>query len=556
MNFDPHQYPFPSRRNLLYAKNGCVAASHPAAAGIGLDILRRGGNAVDAAIAAAAALAVLEPASNGLGSDCFALVHDGEKLHGLNASGWAPRALTPEVLAERGFAEIPRCGWEPVTVPGAPAGWEALRERFGTLDAEDLLAPLCEALSGGVPVPPTIARNWGRAFELYRRESAAPGPAADGRPAGAESAGSPSRAALFRPWFDTFAPGGRAPRAGEPWRSGEQQRTLEALRREGFRAFYEGSPAEALLDYSRRTGGYLEEEDLRLYRPEWVEPVSVHYKGVDVWEIPPNGQGITALMALGMLAEDDLKGFEDPEDLHRAIEAMKLAFADVLEYVADPAAMILRPRSLLDPGYLRERRALIAGLALDPRPGRPPAGGTVYLATADRNGMMVSFIQSNYMGFGSGLVVPGWGISLQNRGYNFSLREGHPNCLAGRKRPYHTIIPGFLTRGGRALGLFGVMGGYMQPQGHMQVVMNLVDYRMNPQAALDAPRWQWTAGKKVLFEPEFLPETLAALSRRGHLAVVEEDPTSFGRGQIILRDENGVYAAGTEKRCDGYLAVY
>ena len=556
--YDPLYNPFPSARVPLYARSGCVATSHPAAAGIGLDILRRGGNAVDAAVAAAAALAVLEPTSNGIGSDCFAIVHDGEMLHGLNASGWSPRALTAEALRDSGHREIPRCGWEAVTVPGAPAGWEALRERFGTLDADSLLAPLCERLAEGVPVPPVISRNWRKAREVYSRELGHPGGpgGSAGGSSGATLAPSSTLPEAFDSWFRTFAPGGKTPEAGELWRSGDQLRTLAALRKEGFRAVYEGSPARALLDYSRRTGGYLEEEDLALYRPEWVDPVSVRYKGLDVWEIPPNGQGITALMALGMLAGDDFRCFEDPDDLHRMIESVKLAFADTRAYVADPASMNLRPRDLLDSGYLKTRRASIGETAGDPGPGRPPSGGTVYLAAADRNGMMVSFIQSNYMGFGSGLVVPGWGISLQNRGYNFTLEEGHPNRLEARKRPFHTIIPGFLTRDGRPLGPFGVMGGFMQPQGHLQVVVNLADYNMNPQAALDAPRWQWTAGRRVVFEPEFNPATIGVLSARGHLAAIEADPTSFGRGQTILRDSSGVYIAGTEKRCDGYAAVY
>jgi len=553
MRFDPGYYPFPSRRNVLYAKNGCVTTSHPIAAGIGLNVLQRGGNAVDAAIATAVALAVLEPTSNGIGSDCFALVHDGVKLHGLNASGWSPRALTPEAIRERGFSKIPRYGWEAVTVPGAPAGWECLREKFGTLDAEALLAPLCEALIEGVPVPPTIARNWEKAFELYRREAFQSSILSNSH---TDFPASVSRAELFGPWFDTFTHGGRTPAAGDLWTSPDQLKTLGTFRREGFRSLYEGSLAESLLDYSRQTGGYFETDDLALYQPEWVEPVSWHYRDIEVWELPPNGQGIAVLIALGILTGDSFHYFGDPFDMHRAIEAMKIALADVQAHVTDPRDMRIDPHKLLEPGYLKERRTQIGNIAIDPQPCRPIAGGTVYLAVADRNGMMVSFIQSNYMGFGSGLVVPGWGISLQNRGCNFTLTEGHPNCLAGRKRPYHTIIPGFLTQNGQALGPFGVMGGFMQPQGHLQVVMNLIDYGLNPQAALDAPRWQWTEGKRILLEPGFKAETLSALANQGHLVAIEDDPTPFGRGQIILRKEEGVYMVGTEKRCDGYAAIY
>jgi gamma-glutamyltranspeptidase/glutathione hydrolase len=541
MRFDPLYQPHASMRNPVYAAGGVVATSHPAAADIGLDVLKNGGNAVDAAVAAAAALAVLEPTSNGLGSDCFALIHDGTKLHGLNASGWSPQALSADALAAAGKTEISPFGWDAVTVPGAIAGWGELSRRFGSMDAAALLGGLIRRFRHGIPVPPTVAANWQRALEAYRLRLAGD----DGRIPG-----------HFRHWFDHFAPDGHTPASGERWSSEDQIRTLEILSSEGFDSFYRGTLAEELLAFSRETGGYFSAEDLAQYQPEWVDPISIDYKGYKIWEIPPNGQGITALMALGMLSQDDLAAPDFPADIHLGIEAIKLAFADTQTYVSDPAWMSRSAADLLDRNYLRSRRDLIGSEALDPSPGTPPRGGTVYLATADANGMMVSFIQSNYMGFGSGLVVPGTGISLQNRGHNFTLEVGHENRMEGRKRPYHTIIPGFLTQGERALGPFGVMGGFMQPQGHLQVVQNLIDYHLNPQAALDAPRWQWLEGRRVILEADFHPSLAAELGRRGHRVAIETNYGHFGRGQIILRGENGVFCAGTEKRCDGYIAAY
>lgn len=542
MNYDPHYNPFSSKRNPVYARRGMVATSHPAAADIGLDILKKGGNAVDAAVAAAAALAVLEPTSNGLGADCFALIHDGSKLHGLNASGWSPAALSADALLNKGRKEISPFGWDAVTVPGAMAGWHELTQKFGTLSPAELLEPLLSRFSrrpegeGGVAVPPTVAANWERAVKAYRKHL-------------------PDDPA-FRHWFDHFAPEGRAPSAGEAWSSQDQLKTLEILAREGFRSLYDGSLADALLTFSRQSGGYMSGEDLGEYTPSWVDPISMSYKGYDIWEIPPNGQGITALMALGMLNGDTLSAHGVPADMHRGIEAIKLAFSDTTRYVTDPGYMAHTAANLLDPEYLGARRAIIGESAGDPAPGTPPQGGTVYLSAADSSGMMVSFIQSNYMGFGSGLVVPGYGIALQNRGHNFTLEEGHPNRLEGRKRPFHTIIPGFLTRNGRALGPFGVMGGFMQPQGHLQVVQNLIDYGLNPQAALDAPRWQWMQERRVMLEAGFGQESCNALRRLGHDAVLESDSGHFGRGQMILREKDGGFIGATEKRCDGFIASW
>jgi gamma-glutamyltranspeptidase/glutathione hydrolase len=412
-------------RNPIHAAGGVVATSHPAAADIGLDVLKAGGNAVDAAVATAAALAVLEPTSNGLGSDCFALVHDGRALHGLNASGWSPEALSAEALRAAGKEAISPFGWDAVTVPGAMSGWAELSRRFGSMEPAGLLKGLIERFSRGIPVPPTVAANWLRAQRTYSRVLA-------------DGSGAVPRE--FRHWFDHFAPGGRTPASGDLWSSADQLRTLRVLADEGFESLYRGSLADALLAFSGESGGHLSADDLAEYRASWVEPISIAYKGYEIWEIPPNGQGITALMALGMLAGDGLSAPGDPGDVHRGIEAIKLAFADTQTYVTDPAAMSRGSADLLDAGYLASRRELIGEGALDPVPGTPPKGGTVYLATADSSGMMVSFIQSNYMGFGSGLVVPGTGISLQNRGHNFTLEEGHETAWPGASGP---TIPSF-----------------------------------------------------------------------------------------------------------------
>ncbi|MBT9282634.1 MAG: gamma-glutamyltransferase family protein [Hydrogenibacillus schlegelii] len=535
MRFDPHFYPYPSRRTVVYARRGMVATSQPLAAQAGLRMLLQGGNAVDAAVATAAALTVLEPTSNGIGGDAFALVWHEGRLYGLNASGPAPGRLTPEALRKAGYGAMPETGWAPVTVPGAPAAWAALSARFGRLPFSKLLEPAIEYAEAGFPVSPVVAEHWARAVEAYRRRLEGP---------------------LFRPWFETFAPAGRAPAAGEVVRFPDHARTLQAIAETQAEAFYRGSIAEAIDRFSRETGGFLRGEDLAAFRPEWVEPIRVSYRGIDVWELPPNGQGLVTLLALRLLDGLALPGREDVETVHRAIEALKLAFSDGLARIADPRVADVPVAALLSDAYVRKRRRAIGDRALDPAPGRLPAGGTVYLAAADGDGTMVSFIQSNYMGFGSGLVVPGTGIALHNRGLGFCLEPDHPNVLAPGKRPYHTIIPGFLAVGDRPLGPFGVMGGFMQPQGHLQVVMHLVDFALNPQAALDAPRWRWVEGRTVEFEEGFPPAVVHALERRGHDVRWAVGPAAFGRGEIILRQPDGVLVGAAEPRADGAVAAW
>ncbi len=535
MRYDPLYHPYPSRRMTVYSSRGMVATSQPLAAQAGLSIIKKGGNAVDAAIATAACLTVVEPTSNGIGSDAFALVWTQGALHGLNSSGRAPAAISMDEVQRAGYEQMPRFGPVPVTVPGAPGAWAALSQRFGRLPLTEVLRPAVEYAQGGYPLSPGLAAAWNGAFRRYQKILN-----------GEEFAG----------WFETFAPGGRPPAAGEMWRSAGHAATLQSIAETGAESFYRGDIAERIDCSFRKWGGFLRSADLDEFEPTWVEPISVPYRGYEAWEIPPNGQGLVALMALNILREFEFGTRECVDSYHRQIEALKLAFIDGLEHITDPDRMQVSVEDLLSANYAEQRRDMIGDEALEPRPGQPPRGGTVYLATADGEGNMVSFIQSNYMGFGSGLVVPGTGISLQNRGHTFSLDPEHANCLEPKKRTYHTIIPGFLTRDGHPVGPFGVMGGFMQPQGHLQVLMNAIDYSLNPQAALDAPRWRWVQGRDVQVEHHFPRHIAEELVRRGHRIGVSLGAGGFGRGQIIWRSRDGVLAGATEPRADGNVVAW
>ena len=539
--FDPRSYAYPSRRNVVYARKAMACTSIPQGAQIGLDVMKAGGNAVDAAVAMAAAMPLLEPTSNGLGSDCFALVwvEAEKKLYGLNASGVAPAALSAALVRELGHQTMPQAGWIPTMVPGAPAGWAELNRRFGTKPLPQLFAPAISAAREGVPVQVNLEPMW---EEDARRIAAAmerdPSPHAYG-------------------WERFMKPDGTPYRAGDVFRWEEYAQTLEELAATGCESYYRGPLMEQIVAFSRATGGYFCEDDFRNYKPEWVEPISTDYKGYTVCEIPPNGHGITVLMALNLLKGLKLSDQKDCADTyHKILESIKLAFADTRTYVADPRYMRTRVEDLLSEEYAARRRALISEQALTPEAGDPSCGGTIYLCTADPQGNMVSFIQSNYTTFGAGVAIPGTGISLQNRGANFSLDEGSDNCLAGGKRSYHTIIPGFLMRDGEAVGPFGVMGAFMQPQGHVLVVVNTVDYHMNPQEALDAPRIQWTGGKHIQLEREVPAHIVQDLARRGHEVEIVNSNLHMGRGQIIWKTENGLYIGGTEPRCDGTVAAW
>lgn len=535
MKFDPHVYPNASRRVVVYAANGMVATSQTLAAQAGLRVMQQGGNAIDAAIATAAALAVTEPVSNGLGADNFAIVWTGGKLYGLNSSGPAPQALTVETLEKQGHRQMPRYGWGSVTVPGAPAGWAAMSKRFGRLPLSQVLAPAIAYATEGYPIAPYLHRYWTQHVQTYRREVS-----------GLE----------HDHFFQTWCPNGRIPEVGELFRLPEHARTLQRIGETDAREMYEGEIADVIDQFSRQYGGYIRKRDLEMYQPEWVDPVSINYRGYDVWELPPNSQGIVALMALNMLKDMDLGDRLSVESYHYQMEAMKLSFVDGMKYITDPTKMTVSVRDLLSDAYAQERRRLIRDRAILPEPGHPVHSDTVYLCAADGEGNMVSFIQSNAASFGSGIIVPGTGINFQNRGSSFSLDPAHANYLEPGKRPYHTIVPAFLTKDGTAVGPFGMMGGYMQPQGHAQIIVNTIDYGLNPQSVLDLPRWKWIEGQAIEVEQGFPEHLITGLMKRGHKISVNLDTEVFGKGQIIWKSENNVLTGGTEPRSDGGIAAW
>ena len=520
---------YPSLRRPTMARN-VVSTSQPLAAQTGLRMLLQGGNAVDAILATAITLTVVEPISNGIGSDAFAIVWDGKALHGLNASGRSPAGWTPEYFGAH--KTVPSRGWMSVTVPGCVSAWVDLSKRFGKLPFEKLFAPAIEYARRGYHVSPFTARRW----EIQVPElSVQPG------------------------FTEAFTRDGRAPRSGELFRFPHQADTLEKIAATRGEAFYRGELAEKMAAHSQAHGGVMTTADLAAHKNDWVGTISQKYRGLDIHEIPPNGQGIVCLIALGILANFDVARYpvDSADSVHLQIEAVKLAFADAYRYVADASAMEVTPAQLLNPGYLASRAKLIdMKRAQDFGHGTPPSGGTVYLTAADESGMMVSMIQSNFMGFGSGVVVPGTGISLQNRGSGFNLKPGHPNRVAPNKRPFHTIIPGFIMKDGTPLMSFGLMGGSMQPQGHTQLVVRMADYGQNPQSAIDAPRFRIVQGMEVNCEPHFPEETTAELKRRGHKLVdLPVDYNDFGCSQIISRLEGG-YAAASDPRRDSLAAGF
>ncbi|MBB3282750.1 gamma-glutamyltransferase family protein [Mitsuaria sp. BK037] len=528
---------YSSQRSPVFARN-VVSTSHPLAAQAGLRILGQGGNAVDAAIATAACMTLVEPCSNGLGSDAFAIVWDGRSLQGLNASGIAPQAWTPDYFDRKHGAgsAMPRRGWDAVTVPGAVAGWVALSERYGKLPFADLMAPAIEIAERGYAVPVIVQSKWRMASEV-----------AD---------------LVAQPGFaEAFLPRGRAPEVGELFRFPGAARTLRLIAATKGEAFYRGEVAEATAAFARETGGAITAADFAAYAPQWVDTISMDYAGHTLHEIPPNGQGIAALIALGILKQFDIGALpvDSTASQHLQIEAMKLAFADVYRHVGDPRTMKVQVAELLDPGYLASRAKLIdMKRAQDFQAGNPVKGGTIYLTAADESGMMVSFIQSNYMGFGSGVVVPGYGLSLQNRGHGFTREAGHANVVAPGKRPFHTIIPAFLMKDGQPQMSYGVMGGNMQPQGHLQTLVRMLDYRQHPQAACDAPRWRFNEGLSINVEPSMAPQTIDGLRALGHqIGDIHDSYQDFGAGQFIWRLGDPAvegYVAASDPRRDGAAA--
>ncbi len=522
-------YPYASRRMPVFAGNA-AATSQTLATQAGVAALVRGGSAVDAALAMAITLTVVEPCSNGLGSDLFCILWDGRDLVALNASGRAPAAWTPERFA--GHEAMPRTGWDTVTIPGAVSGWVALSKRYGRLPFADLFERAIDYARGGHMVAPVVAEKWHKAVPVFRD---VPG------------------------FAEHFMPRGRAVAAGEVFRSEPIARSLELIAGTTGEAFYRGELAEKMVAHSRACGGAHTLSDFSDHTCDWVAPIACGYRGYTVHELPPNGQGIAALIALGIAEHFDLASL--PNDSvakeHILIESMKLAFADVRRYVADPRTMEVSPEQMLDPDYLRSRAALVdRNRARDFAHGSLPAGGTVYVAAADAAGMMVSLIQSNYMGFGSGVVVPDTGISLQNRGTGFVLNAGHPNIVGGGKRPYHTIIPGFLSKDRLPVAAFGVMGGPIQPQGHLQTLVRMIDYGQNPQTALDAPRWKVAGGLTLDLEAGASEALRSGLTALGHSLTHVTDPyMDFGAGQFIVRAEGG-YVAASDPRRDGQAAGF
>ena len=538
-------------RSEVIAPHGMAATSQPLATQVAVDVLQAGGSAVDAAIAANAALALMEPTGCGLGGDLFAIVWDAkeERLHGLNASGRSPRGLTLEALrarlAELGLERIPRYGPLPVTVPGCVDGWFELHARFGVLPMERVLAPAIAYARGGFPVSELIAHYWDRSADLL--------------------GGYPG----FR---EQFLPGGRAPRKGELFRNPNLAATLERLAREGRDAFYRGEIARRIGAFLEQHDGFLRYEDLAAHRSEWVEPVSTRYRGYDVWELPPNGQGIAALQMLNVLEGYDVAsmGFGSADFLHVLLEAKKLAFEDRARFYADPDFADVPVAGLISKEYAARRRALIDPERAAPRyqAGNPALeqGDTICLSVADARGNMVSLIQSNYRGMGSGMAPDGLGFVLQDRGELFDLRPGRANTYAPGKRPFHTIIPGFVTKAGAPWLAFGVMGGAFQPQGHVQVLCNLIDFGMGLQEAADAPRVahdgsseptgeEMTAGGTISLERGIPRAAVEALVERGH--VVKDRPGDYGGFQGVLRDAaNGVWIGASESRKDGQAAGY
>ncbi len=519
-------------RSTVYAPNGMVATSQPMASSVALRVLAAGGNAFDAAIAASAVLSLVEPHMTGLGGDLFALFWSADegKLVGLDATGRAGTHMTPERIRADGFDRVPGSGPGAVTVPGAIAGWGALNEKYGSRPLADLVAPAIELAETGFPVTPIIARQWQGQLSKLRED--------------------PGAAATY------LIDGERAPEAGEWFQNPDFARSLRMIAAEGPAAMYGGALGNRVAEGLAELGGYLTPQDMAAMEVRWVEPLSIDYKGWTVWELPPAGQGVAALQMLGLLEPFDLAsmGHNSPEYLHHLIEAKKMAFADLAQHVADADHMRIDPRELLDPDYLDARRALIDPAEAVERvePGEfVTATETIYLSVADQFGNMVSFIHSNFGYFGSGVVIPGTGFALQNRGAGFTLEDGHPNQVAAGKRPFHTLIPGFVTRDGEPLMAFGVMGGSMQPQGHTQVVLNMVEFGMDPQQAIDAARFRHRGGLRVSVE-NMTPYLQARLERLGH-EIMPWETTDYGGGQLVMKGERG-WAGASDARKDG-LAI-
>jgi gamma-glutamyltranspeptidase/glutathione hydrolase len=534
MNFHGKRSPFISRRSTVMAPNGAVATSQPLAAQAGLSILQKGGNAVDAAIATAAVLNVVEPMSTGIGGDVFALLYDADthSLTGLNASGWAPEAADIATYTRQGFQNMPLEGVYANTIPGAVAGWHALLERFGTLAFRDVLQSAITYASTGFPVSERISHAWHSLTPKLKRN----------------------------PGGDAYLIEGRAPLPGQQFTQRQLASSLKLIATQGVDAFYRGTLADQIICFLKQHDSVMTRDDLAEYQPEWVKPLSIHYDDYTLYELPPNGQGLCALEALNIISHIPLEGldYQSPEYLHYLIEAMKIAFHDGHQYITDPRFRIIPIDHLLSDSYCRERSAQITDTAQVFSDDALQTTDTVYVTVVDKERNMVSFINSLFNGFGSGVVVDGTGIVLQNRGSSFSLDSRHNNSLEPRKRPFHTIIPAMMYRNAEPYMSFGVMGGHMQPQGHLQVALNLIHYEMSPQDALDAPRFRYETGRTVLLEENVPHQTQHALKQKGHaLEIYPRLSSLFGGGQIIIVDpETNTLLAGSEPRKDGCAVGY
>lgn len=523
-------FKYPSQRMPILANN-IVSTSQPLSSQAGLQMIAKGGNAVDAAIASAIALTVVEPTMNGIGSDAFAIIWDGSKIVGLNASGRSPAAWTPELFSP--LKVMPFIGWGSVTIPGAVSAWVKLSKRYGQLPFKDLFGPAIYYAEKGFLVSPITAEVWQYQLNSYENNI-------------------PNFKNNFPEFYNTFFKNGQAPKPGTLYKLPDHGKTLRILAETEGEAFYYGEIAKKLVAHAEKTGGHITLQDLENHKVSWEKSLTINFNGVTLHEIPPNGQGLAALIMLGILNYFDLSSFkpDSHESLHLQIEAMKLAFSDAYRYVSDPSTLEFDPSNFLSSEYLEKRASMIdLKIAKQFDAGMPKQGDTVYLTTADSEGMMVSYIQSNYFGFGSCIVVPDTGISLQNRGNGFSLEEGHPNQVGPNKRPFHTIIPGFVTKKGQPLMSFGVMGGPMQPQGHAQLMIRIFKYGQNPQAAIDALRWRVMQDQEVYLEKGFKQEIINELSKLGH-RVSSKHYTSFGGGQLIYKLEDG-YLGASDPRKDG-----
>lgn len=536
LKFDPLIKKYPSTRNVVYGANGMVGSSNPYSAQAGLEILKKGGNAIDAAIATAAALTVVEPSGNGIGGDAFAIISYEGQMYGMNGSGFAPELIDVDALRAKGDA-ISLFGTDPVTVPGIPKSWAALSAKFGKLPLIDVLEPAIYLAEEGFALAPTVARLLKRYHKIYSAQ-------VEEYPA-------------LQNWFKTYCPNGEIPEVGDRIVLKNHGKALRLIGETQAKAFYEGEIADAIEAFMLEHGGYLRKADLAKFDVEFVKPLSTNYRGFDVWQLPPNCQGLVVLEALNILENFKLGEKEDVLTYHRQIESVKQAFVDGIKYIGDPRFVTVDVKTLISKEYAKKRFDEISDeKAIMPKPGEAPGGGTVYLATADKDGNMVSYIQSCYTGFGSGSVVYDYGVSLHNRGAQFTLEKGHANEIMANKRPYHTIMPGFLSEGDYHIGPFGIMGGPLQPQAHLQAVSSLIDFDLNPQDALDAPRWQWLKEDIIEVEPAFPPHIVLGLLNLGHKVSYANESIMYGRGQIIIKQKNGVYVGGTESRADGTLAAY